>query len=398
MRLAQFATGGAGVLAVLVLPGAGMMASCSQAAVPAAAVRPAPASPTAPPAPAVPVGSFRPGQLSGVAATSARSAWAVGVTNRNKPLVEHWDGRTWNKVRSPDPGLSGGFVPLQGVAALSARSAWAVGAVRGHTLILYWNGSAWQQVRSPSPSNQGDALAAVAAMSASSAWAVGSAGSSRILSTTLIEHWNGRTWKHVPSPAPEPGCGGCRFPGDTLLGVAATSVRSAWAVGSTGRGALIERWDGTRWRWVRGPAAALAGGILNGVAALSATGAWAVGTADGEGKTLIEHWNGRTWIRVPSPSPARPVAGNVLTSVAATSADNAWAAGYSGNKTLILHWNGKTWTQVPAPSPGDEPEFLGVAAASAHSAWAVGLSGSDHTLIVHWNGKTWTRQADRHRS
>jgi hypothetical protein len=34
--------------------------------------------------------------------------------------------------------------------------------------------------------------------------------------------------------------------------------------------------------------------------------------------------------------------------VAATSAQNAWAVGWTdtttGTKTLILHWNGKTWT------------------------------------------------------
>jgi hypothetical protein len=284
------------------------------------------------------------------------------------------------------------------VAALSARDAWAVGeiAVSGHTLILHWNGKRWQRVRSPSPSGQGDGLIAVAATSASSAWAVGSAGSSRILSTTLIEHWDGRTWKHVPSPAPQPGCGGCQFPGDSLFGVAATSASNAWAVGTTGRGALIERWDGTSWRWVRGPAAAAPGGALHAVAARSATDAWAVGTIDGT--TLTEHWDGKTWTRVPSPSPARAVAGNVLTSVATISASDAWAAGYAGNNTVLLHWDGRSWTGVPAPSPGAEPEFLGVAATSAHSAWAVGLGGGDHTLIVAWDGTTWTRQADRHRS
>jgi len=95
------------------------------------------------------------------------------------------------------------------VAALSARDAWAVGeiAVGGHTLVLHWDGKRWQRARSPSPS-QGGGLTAVAATSASSAWAVGSAVSSSILSTTLIEHWDGRTWKHVPSPAPEQDCGG----------------------------------------------------------------------------------------------------------------------------------------------------------------------------------------------
>jgi hypothetical protein len=123
-------------------------------------------------------------------------------------------------------------------------------AVGGHTLIVHWDGTVWKRVPSPSPSSGGNVLNAVAAASASSAWAVGYAGSSSILATTLIEHWNGRAWTHVPSSAPQPGCGGCQFPGDRLAGVAATSAASAWAVGSSGHGGLIEHWDGTRWRWV----------------------------------------------------------------------------------------------------------------------------------------------------
>jgi hypothetical protein len=386
VRWAHEARGRAGVFAALMLTAA-MMAGCSQA-VPAAVTR---SSSTA--WPALPPGSSRPGQLSGVAAVSAHSAWAVGVRNDRKLLAEHWDGRVWSKVAIPDPAR--GFVPLQAVAAGSASDVWAVGEIAfgGHTLILRWNGKRWQRVSSPDPSSQGDGLAAVAAASDSDVWAVGQAGSSSIFSTTLIEHWNGRSWAHVPSPAPQPGCGGCRFPGDSLSGVAVVSTSDAWAVGGSGHGVLIERWDGVRWKWVRGPAAAAPGGSLSAVTALSATDAWAVGSI--KGATLTENWDGTTWTRVPSPSPAPAIDGSMLTSVAATSASDVWAVGYTGGKTLILHWDGATWTRVPAPSPGDEPEFLAVAATSADSAWAVGLSGDDHTLIAHWDGKTWTRQADR---
>lgn len=376
------------MLTVIMLSAVWMMGGCSQA-VPPAADRPASAVRAA-----LPPGSFLPGQLSGVAAASAGSAWAVGVGNDRKLLVEQWDGRAWSKVSIPDPAR--GFIPLQAVAARSASDVWAAGEIAfgGHPLILHWNGTRWGRVRSPTTSGQGDVLAAVAAASASDAWAVGNAGSSSILSTTLIEHWNGRTWSHVPSPAPQPGCGGCQFPGDSLSGVAVTSASDAWAVGGSGHGVLIEHWDGTRWGWVRGAAAAAPGGSLSAVTALSATDAWAVGSI--RGATLTEHWDGTTWTRVPSPSPVPATDGNMLTSVAAASPSDAWAAGYSGGTTLILHWDGTTWTRVPAPSPGNQPEFLAVAAASADCAWAVGLSGSDQTLIAHWDGRTWTRQADRH--
>ncbi len=52
----------------------------------------------------------------------------------------------------------------------------------------------------------------------------------------------------MPSPAPQPGCGGCQFPGDSLFGVAATSTHSAWAVGlGGGDHTLIVHWNGTTW-------------------------------------------------------------------------------------------------------------------------------------------------------
>ena len=50
-----------------------------------------------------------------------------------------------------------------------------------------------------------------------------------------------------------------------------------------------------------GPSASLpVFGFLNGVAATSARNVWAVGGTNG-GKTLIVHWNGSAWRRVPSP-------------------------------------------------------------------------------------------------
>ena len=141
---------------------------------------------------------------------------------------------------------------------------------------------------------------------------------------TLILRWNGKTWKQVPSPSPGTGAG--------LYGVAATSGRSAWAVGYTG----------------------------------TSTGT----------KTLILRWNGTAWKQVPSPSPAGD--GAFLYGVAATSARSAWAAGCSGcafggfAQSLIVRWNGTAWKQVPSPSPAGGGDLFSVATVSASSAWAVG--------------------------
>ena len=87
-------------------------------------------------------------------AVAASSAWAVGSTSTGgsvKTLILQWNGTVWKQVPSPTP--AGGAV-LSGVAAVSAGSAWAVGNTGGassKTLILRWNGTAWAQVPSPSP-------------------------------------------------------------------------------------------------------------------------------------------------------------------------------------------------------------------------------------------------------
>src|SRR5215470_15494527 len=90
------------------------------------------------------------GQLFGVAATSARNAWAVGgAVSSGKTLILRWNGTTWARVPSPTPAPD---TELYAVAATSARNAWAVGgggASPGKAYILHWNGTIWKTVPSP---------------------------------------------------------------------------------------------------------------------------------------------------------------------------------------------------------------------------------------------------------
>src|SRR5437773_178133 len=199
---------------------------------------------------------------------------APGVS---QTLIEHWDGFSWTVVPSPSPGTTGNG--LASVNAVSPSNIWAVGAfsvsAADRTLILHWDGTSWAQVPSPSPGSSFSELAAVRAVSASDAWAVGDYSSAAGGGNkTLILHWNGTTWAHVPSPNP------ASF--NNLTGVTATSASNAWAVGE-------------------------------------------IGTSLGD-RTLTLHWNGTTWARVPSPNPGL---GDDLTGVAATSASSAWAVGLS---------------------------------------------------------------------
>src|SRR5207302_5510463 len=102
---------------------------------------------------------------------------------------------------------------------------------------------------------------------------------------------------------------------------------------------------------------------LNVLTAVSPTNVWAVGfyaSTSGVTQTLVEHWNGKLWSVVKSPSPAS--VNNELYSVAAVSASNVWAVGFSTTNTtdhtLIEHWNGSRWSVVKSPSPGTGSDSL----------------------------------------
>jgi hypothetical protein len=236
-------------------------------------------------------------ELFSVAATSAANAWAVGSyagSRVEQTLIEHWNGTAWKQVPSPNPALTGfGFNELTGVAATSAANAWAVGdyinssdtAVQ--TLIVHWNGTAWKQVPSPNPSTVHSVLFGVAATSPTNAWAFGEFNPFGSSAKILIAHWNGTAWKQVPSPNPG-------TPGDAELnGMTATSSANAWAVGGYSSGGnartLILRWTGTAWKQVPSPSPGQS--VLSGVAATSSANIWAVGNyvSSSGNKTLTLH-------------------------------------------------------------------------------------------------------------
>ena len=223
----------------------------------------------------------------------------------------------WTSTLPPSPGAGGN--QFFGVTALSACDVWAVGNYRavptGPLLSLaeHWNGTTWKVVPTPNPGTNTNFLRAVSAFSASNVWAVGNADDS-----TLILHWNGTAWAQVLSPAV----------GTDLNGVDAVSATTAWAVGDTASGStqktLILRWNGTKWSQAASPAPGT-DSRLDAVTATSAGNAWAVGAffTGTAGKTLILRWNGTTWVQAPSPNPSGPVTEMILDGAAATSASNA---------------------------------------------------------------------------
>ncbi len=300
--------------------------------------------------------------LNAVAATSGRDAWAVGSYAKGgsvRTLIEHWNGVGWKLVPSPNAGGTAGRDVLNGVAATSPDNAWAVGQYwNGHalqTLIEHWNGRRWTLVRSPDPGGPDrlDSLSAVTA-TLTTAWAVGSYKIGPNPPRTLTEEWADGSWHVVPSPSP-----GAAGAADSLSGVAAGGT-GVWAVGRTidphsvqGR-PLAERWTGQAWQVApsQNPGGVTPDNLLSGVAVGGPSKAWAVGTYQkgNLGVTLVEHLVGGTWRAVPSPNVGGPDYRNAV----AASSSTAWAVGQyaqgTSTRTLIERWTLAGWTITPSPN------------------------------------------------
>lgn len=353
------------------------------------------------PSPAIDVSNSTFGaRLNAVAVVSANDVWAVGFGPQpggpayaKQTLIEHWNGASWSIVPSPNPSSAYPQVELDGVVALAANDVWAVGygenpsatvSPADITLVEHWDGASWRIVPSPNPDQDVDQLHAIAGVASNNLWVVGQRGEGGAACCpyeSLIEHWDGTNWSVTPNP------------GRTALqGVTAVAANDVWAVGTpaAGGGAIIEHWNGTAWSTVAAPTAnANGGGIsLRAVTAVSATDIWAVGDQEnpliGVGGTfdsVTEHWNGTAWAVV-----GLALQDSTLYGVTATGPTDAWAVDASG-LMQTQHWDGATWSVVSTPNPGTGSGLQGVAAASSGDVWAVGwtnTNGARTPLIEHF--------------
>jgi hypothetical protein len=104
--------------------------------------------------------------------------------------------------------------------------------------------------------------------------------------------------------------------------------------------------------------------VLSSVRAVSSNNVTAVGLLRDAGQqrelTLVEHWNGKKWSIVSSPNQSEaPGSLNALTSVTAVSATDLYAVGFFGNaatngqdETLVEHFDGKNWNIITSPTKG----------------------------------------------
>ncbi len=344
-------------------------------------------------------------KLVAVSATSQDDVWAVGNFYASygwgvlsQTLIEHWDGTAWSIVSSQDVARAGSF--LRGVAALSRTDAWAVGyyelAGGEHTLTEHWDGTAWSIVASPDPSWGNNVLSGVSGNFSNDVWAVGGSSNTQgTVSRTLTEHWDGTAWVVVSNRNGSHTTAG-------FLGVAALSSKDVWAVGLVGTqfyytATLTARWNGRTWRFIDSPSPGPTINILYAVSGVAQNDVWAVGYSWDQhavAHTLALHWDGTGWTLVHSANWG--TAGSFLSGVAAVTSTDVWAVGsytttpYAASHTLVEHWDGAAWHRMPSPDP-DTSELMAVAASSSHDMWAVGdsyaIAGNTYsTLAVHLCG------------
>jgi len=320
-------------------------------------------------------------ELAAVSCSSARACIAVGQYGY-KTLSEAWNGTTWRILSTPNPtfpgiAVGGGTDLLTGVSMLSSNNAWAVGGRSissgriGNTLIEHWNGKRWSVVASPNPVGSTttntvfNVLSGVSCSSTKACIAVGNWGTSLSNLKPLAEVWNGVSWRIMTTPSPA-----AQGEGDLLDGVSMLSPNNAWAVGgrgwrlTTGSTAttLVEHWNGHRWAVTKSPNPLLAGNELTGVVAASLRNVWAVGTIGlfGRVQPLAVRWNGASWTRISTP---KPKGYNSLASVARIpGTPGLWAVGATSvpepppssvTVPLVVRWSGTGWTVTPTPAvPG----------------------------------------------
>jgi hypothetical protein len=289
-------------------------------------------------------------QLFAVTQVSTKNAWAVGWQNMSssgdgQALITHWNGTAWSQVTAPP--LSGQFAYLYNVTAITATNVWAVGqsidanSDQPTPLAEHWNGKKWSVVASPNLGTYGSKFYRVSGTAADDVWAVGGTwtSSQRNALLAFAEHWNGKKWSVVKIP-------NANSIDDVLNGLVAIAPDDAWTVGDYYTGSIFrtftEHWDGTTWKIVKSPDVGIGGDALFDMTAFSKTAVWAVGQvfAASSRTTLALKWGGQKWAVVKSPNLSGDNPDGFLGAAAIPGSTDLWAVGGSnqpsGNYDLTL--------------------------------------------------------------
>lgn len=306
------------------------------------------------------------------------------------PLVEHWDGASWRIVNTPALANGG---QLNDVVSLAPDDAWAVGSylatppssnnTYGAPLIEHWDGMRWTIVPGNATPGQDSSLTKIAAISSDDIWAVGT-----VDAKGLVEHWNGRGWQTVAL-----GVGSAPVRLADVVALASNDVWIAGNLSQGGTAhnpkssSIFWHWDGSVWQIIPGPDTGSSYNVLFSMAAASSNDIWAAGVVVTDPsvrfapEALYDHWNGQRWSAAVLPTPAMAV----ITDITALGPDDVWAVGTVGvgadtsqqGQALVEHWDGRRWSVVNSPSPRPFTGLTAIAGdpSAPGKVWIAGMIG-----------------------
>lgn len=312
------------------------------------------------------------------------TGWAAGFHSddegfRDRPFLVRFDAGSYERVAAPPPAR--GHVYLNGVAARDSGEVFVAGTQkrrRWRSVVVHWDGVSWQRMTTPQP-GRGAFLNGIAAPAQDDVWAVGRYEVAGGRERNLVLHFDGTRWSRVPAPD-----AGRRYMG--LNGVDGMSSDDMWAVGWGGRGGergVVLHYDGESWEQVGLPGRLARKRVdLNAVEVEGPGDVWISGRkAPSRGSlALVLHRDGSSWDRDPLPD----VRGHEWLFDLAVIDDVAWAVGWHFVPEIAypfaVRWTG-AWERVATDAPRSPGELVGVAADDAGNLWAVGESEGSGWVI-----------------
>lgn len=282
--------------------------------------------------------------LHGVAVRSRDKTWAAGVDyggSWEKTLVRRWNGNGWRRERTPT--VRGQSTILNDINAGRKGALMAVGSQShsvSRTFVIKRKRGGWRRMDSADPSSSLNSLDHVSVLSHRRAWAVGTRWDAAGNHLVLIERWNGTRWRVAPVAM-----------NGLLHGIHARRWNDIWAVGRTVRNGRLRtltlHFNGRRWRHIPSPNLNDQPHILNAVHGASRNDAWAVGYHYGD-VPIAMHWDGTRWRFSSLPGFGRGSNAD-LRGVSAYDG-RAIAVGYvstrqEGYEALVLEWDRTAWIQ-----------------------------------------------------
>jgi hypothetical protein len=298
----------------------------------------------------------------------------------------------WKVVATPDLGRP---TQLLGISCPDATTCFAVGSVdrfgAPHSVIERWDGRTWKRVANPHL--EGDELLAVSCADANHCVAVGER-TDDLPESSLIEVWDGATWTIEPGPHPA-------LYENWLTSVSCASATRCAAVGfglgfHSAATPIVATYDGSTWTGGAGPTDAGEQALLHGVSCSRVDRCIGVGERGSEAGVEREYvvaWNGREWSQQSTNLPdVRP---RVLLGVTCRRAHACVAIGQRGHRPLVEVGEAASWSIAARPDPGIASQFDGIACPRATRCVAVGAQGPwsrlhDRPLVETARESIWT--------